>query len=115
MFPPADDGGSAGAAGSDESSSSGGGGNSSSGGGNSSGGSSEFGGRGVTYLNPAATVHLTSGAGGNLHMRTGPEPPPQVRCARGAPERWPLTDRRQRGCCLAIPMAGGQAVIPGCQ
>lgn len=37
------------------------------------------------YLNPGATVHVTSGAGGNAEMRTGPRPPPRGRCAGRSP------------------------------
>lgn len=46
----------------------------------STGGSSSGGGDAPPqrYDNPRATVHVTSGAGGNSEMHTGTEPPPQV-------------------------------------
>lgn len=37
------------------------------------------------YLNPRATAHVTTGAGGNKEMRVGPEPPPRGPCAHSAP------------------------------
>lgn len=37
------------------------------------------------YINPRATVHVTSGAGGNGEMRGGAEAPPQGRCEDSAP------------------------------
>lgn len=37
------------------------------------------------YDDPHATVHVTSGAGGNPEMRVGPGPPPQGPCAPDAP------------------------------
>ena len=40
---------------------------------------------GDRYLNPGATVHVTSGAGGNAEMRRGARLPPSGRCAGRSP------------------------------
>lgn len=99
------------------------------GGGGSGGGSGLAGAAGgpvTVWEEPRATVHVTTGAGGNSEMRTGPELPPQVgaggkrdeagsRCKAALPLGLPVVPSKLRICRRWLrPSRRARAFMPSC-